>query len=460
MRFNASSIDSFICYYLHIGFCTLFIYADDPSDPIVEIAQRYPTPRVILIPCDSKLKQEWEALPSWNRLGMYASTEVQARQQLNCEHCMDQCRAARLDWLLHVDSDELLWLPEVCKSKGSTGRCESSALQRHLQHLDRVGALIFTYRNLEAVPEKLECADSFLEVSLFKQHPTQLDGRSAAVNAAIQYWLTAEGAGSEYFRFYANGKSIVRVHDAIRVCGSVHEWEMAEKRFISTSGFTNNPLLLHSQYIPHQRMRVDEVGGAVILHFPVSSFSRFWQKRWAALGYASPNHRFRGSGGGLDQRANALALLGRKREAEALYRRSMMIDSAEQLARQLDAGVCLRLDALGAVVRRARSLWLCGNGAVNLATNDSHQAGLAEHGMNAPVSSPGHALGSDVETKARRMIEGMVRQVVVASESEVGMSEAAAQALQESVLEARALALELCGISATASGVQSDPVAK
>jgi hypothetical protein len=44
--------------------------------------------------------------------------------------------------------------------------------------------------------------------------------------------------------------------------------------------------------------------------------------RWAALGYASPNHRFRGGGGGLDQRAHALALARRRDEAETFYRRA------------------------------------------------------------------------------------------------------------------------------------------
>ena len=55
-------------------------------------------------------------------------------------------------------------------------------------------------------------------------------------------------------------------------------------------------------------MRYEEMGGAAILHFAVCSFDTFWRKKWADLGYASPNHRFRGGGGGVDQRANALSL--------------------------------------------------------------------------------------------------------------------------------------------------------
>ena len=46
-----------------------------------------------------------------------------------------------------------------------------------------------------------------------------------------------------------------------------------------------------------------------VLHFAVCSFPVFWRKRWAALGYASPNHRFRGVSGGIDQCAAALRWL-------------------------------------------------------------------------------------------------------------------------------------------------------
>ena len=83
----------------------------------------------------------------------------------------------------------------------------------------------------------------------------------------------------------------------------------------------------------------------MILHFAVCSFDTFWSKRWAALGYASPNHRFRGGGAGLDQRANAPAFAERRDEAEAFYRRSMMVSDEHEKQRQLKAGVCIHLDA-------------------------------------------------------------------------------------------------------------------
>ena len=150
MRDNASSLDSFICYNLALGFSMLFLYADDPEDEAVVVARRYPADRVLLRTHDATLREEWRRLPSWGRLQLYAATEVQARQMLNAEHAMQRSLALGLDFLLHVDSDELLHLP--CAPGGGGGGGE--ALQAHAALLSQRGALQFTYRNLEAVPEQ------------------------------------------------------------------------------------------------------------------------------------------------------------------------------------------------------------------------------------------------------------------------------------------------------------------
>ena len=381
MAYNSASLDSFICYYLYLGFQTLYLYLDDPNDETVHIAKCYDPERVKVRVRDSTLAREWEAMPSWPRLRLYAEREVQARQMLNCEHAIARCRVTGEDWLLHVDSDELLYLPsclaELRESSSpsvaaATQRSSLSAdeapvaeapagraLQSHLEELDRLGLVLFTYRNLESVPEELECDDMYREVSLFKQHPSLLEPRHADpdVRRACDYWYGAGDAGGELFRFYANGKSIIRVHEAMRECGSVHEWSVPSKQFAASATGTNNAALRHSQYVYHQLMRLEEMGGAVLLHYACCSFGTFWQKRWAELGYASPNHRFRGGGGGLDQRANALALADRRDEAEAFYRRSLMVCDPAEKRRQLQAGVCMRMPA-AEIVAAARATLL------------------------------------------------------------------------------------------------------
>ena len=356
MRDNASSLDSFICYNLALGFSMLFLYADDPEDEVVVVARRYPADRVLLRTHDATLHEEWRRLPSWGRLQLYAATEVQARQMLNAEHAMQRSLALGLDFLLHVDSDELLHLP--CAPGGGGG---GEALQAHAALLSQRGALQFTYRNLEAVPEQevramraevaapvrvaqvrtarrhghgcqwgracawQACGDPFEHVSLFKQHPAELDRRpiSPRLSAAIAHWEGAEGGGGQLFRFYTNGereragrrasphvlsmcsacaqhvlsmrccpcrsgKSMVKVDPCMREAASVHEFKLAAgpgggapttalttgaatataiaaaeaaAAALYARGLTNNRQLGASSYVPHRRATFEEVMG-------------------------------------------------------------------------------------------------------------------------------------------------------------------------------------------------------
>ena len=92
-------------------------------------------------------------------------------------------------------------------ARGGGAGGAAAALGAHLRALAARGALQFTYRNLEAVPEAEECADALRAVSLFKQHPAELHAAppSAGAAAALRHW----GDGDHHFRFYTNGKSLV-----------------------------------------------------------------------------------------------------------------------------------------------------------------------------------------------------------------------------------------------------------
>ena len=460
MAFNGSSLDSFICYYLHVGFSRLYLYLDDPNDASVGVTRRYPTDRVTVRVRDAAFECEWEGLPSWSRLRLYAATEVQARQMLNCEHAIARCREHGDEWLLHVDSDELLYLPGTESGMSGAGRAGGGALQRHLAELERLGAILFTYRNLEAVPEALECVDPYRVVSLFKQHPGQLDEHHPAVAAAMRYWSEAPEAGGELFRFYANGKSIVRVHEAIREACSVHEWNLPSKHVAATAAMTNNRQLRHSHYVYHQLMRHEEAGGAVLLHFAVCSFETFWRKRWAQLGYASPNHRFRGGGSGLEQRANALALGARRAEAEAFYRRSMMIVDEREKRRQLEAGVCIRLGVPELIELARRELL---PRSVERADVPSSAAPLERearaHDDANPSSWREASSWAWLDASAAEALEATVRLVRAAALAAVAddrtMGLLAEQALVEATRLTHAMASEALAMARSATGARA-----
>ena len=116
MAQNAATLDSFVCYYLALGVAPLLLYVDDAADAALRVARRYPPGRVVVRVRDDALRREWRDLPSWARLELYADSEVQARQQLNCEHAMAQARRDSVGWLLHLDSNELLHRGDQARS--------------------------------------------------------------------------------------------------------------------------------------------------------------------------------------------------------------------------------------------------------------------------------------------------------------------------------------------------------
>eukprot|EP00976_Prorocentrum_cordatum_P007021 140117-Prorocentrum_minimum.AAC.1 len=75
--------------------------------------------RVATIPCDARHRDRWRALALWPKLGPHVANEVQARQELNAEHAADRAAQDNVDWLLHMDADELFYCPEGTCSRTS-----------------------------------------------------------------------------------------------------------------------------------------------------------------------------------------------------------------------------------------------------------------------------------------------------------------------------------------------------
>ena len=63
-------------------------------------------------PCDDRHRDAWRALPVWPKLAAHTSAEVQARQELNAAHAATRAMVDKVDWLLHIDADELFYCPD------------------------------------------------------------------------------------------------------------------------------------------------------------------------------------------------------------------------------------------------------------------------------------------------------------------------------------------------------------
>ncbi|MFS8856333.1 glycosyltransferase family 2 protein [Synechococcus sp. H55.5] len=211
-------LESFIRYHLAIGIAHIYIFFDDPEDPAAQIALRFSD--VTAIPNDEALQVQ-QALGNilYAKYGPHVSYEVMARQILNVETAIQIALEQGMDWIIHIDGDELFYLGEALT----------------LDWFDQLGSDILQVRflNYEAAPEKFEIEDYFREVTLFKQNPAVLDPnfytKFERISGKIQYFLA-----------YQNGKSAARVYPSI-LPNSVHSFDIPEEHTLVTS----SPTVLH-----------------------------------------------------------------------------------------------------------------------------------------------------------------------------------------------------------------------
>ena len=192
MRGAEKVIDSFIIYHRAVGFDHLFLFFDDPADPALDRARRHDA--VTIIPTDDRLRQRWQASTLF---AARFTDEIMGRQTLNLEIAIDMAAEQGLDWLLHIDQDELFFSAR-------------QSVQDHFADLTVRNIDCAMYPNHEAVPERIDVVDFFKEVTLFKKGARAQDGamftdRQQALLAAIPQ------LGAGFFHFYAGVKSAARV---------------------------------------------------------------------------------------------------------------------------------------------------------------------------------------------------------------------------------------------------------
>ncbi|MFT5534694.1 MAG: hypothetical protein ACI802_002946 [Candidatus Paceibacteria bacterium] len=130
---------------------------------------------------------------------------VMQRQCKNVLHALSKCDVDGIDWLIHIDSDELIFSPE-------------QRLESYFSRLDSEVSCI-RFVNHEVV-SKFVAEDPFKELTIFKknQRSTTLENESL-----FQEY--------PYFLGYTIGKSAVRVEKCIGPSG-VHEFEMISGQIV------------------------------------------------------------------------------------------------------------------------------------------------------------------------------------------------------------------------------------
>lgn len=91
-----AEIMEFCAHHLELGAHRLFIYLDDDNQQAFDILSAHPKIRPIMTDADY-----------WQKLGMKRRGKHQSRQFENARHAYG--RAQDVEWLTHIDVDELLW---------------------------------------------------------------------------------------------------------------------------------------------------------------------------------------------------------------------------------------------------------------------------------------------------------------------------------------------------------------
>ena len=243
-----------------------------------------------------------------------------------------------LDWLLHIDGDELFY-------PGTAGTDRNSACA-HFAELSRLNVSTFCYMNHEAVPERDGITNAFRDVTLFKRCLETIEP-SADAQVALDAWQ-ARQEGS-FFYYYDNGKAAVRVHPNAKPL-SVHEWLPGTPEGLG-AWFSNmrepwqgrGPLAQVVRHMPS----ID----ACILHYPCCSSDSLWARysrgnsnyRLASIEQPPPLHAE------VSKAVRAAIAYGGepagREAARALFEQKVMLGDEGEVTRQLQAGVCTRIDA-------------------------------------------------------------------------------------------------------------------
>ncbi|XP_062230558.1 glycosyltransferase-like KOBITO 1 [Phragmites australis] len=192
-----------------------------------------------------ELKEKQDRSRIWNETWLAGffykpcNYELFVKQSLNMEMAIVMARDAGMDWIIHLDTDELIH---------PAGAREYSLRRLLLDVPDNVDMVIFP--NYESSIEQDDIKDPFTEVSMFKKNYDHLPK-----DTYFGLYKEAARGNPNYFLTYGNGKSAARVQEHLRPNGA-HRW--------------------HNYMKTPNEIKLEE---AAILHYTYTKFSDLTSRR-------------------------------------------------------------------------------------------------------------------------------------------------------------------------------------
>jgi len=292
-------LESFLRYYFLIGMNHVFLFFDDPEDDAIPRAHGYEN--LSVIPVDDALRQQQKLCTLYPELEPHLESEVMARQMLNVETALGWAAERGLDWLIHVDIDELFFTRQGLD-------CFFSGIP------DDVGFVSFY--NFEAAPEKLSYDDPYRDVTLFKRNPSVL-----SLDRQRPY---PHAGGKPHFLGYVNGKSAVRVAPGALPSG-VHLFKPP----------TGYPGWLRPPLEP------------AILHYVYCDFEAFLKKysvwgEFSDFQWGNPEIPWTD----FHKQSRDICRTGDRKRIQEFFERTVLYTDAAKIDDYIKSGMCLRIEGV------------------------------------------------------------------------------------------------------------------
>ncbi|KAK4285431.1 hypothetical protein QN277_002128 [Acacia crassicarpa] len=232
-------------YHKVMGVSNFFLFVEGKaaSPEVSKVLESIPGVKVIYR--TRELEEQQARSRIWNETWLAGffykpcNYELFVKQSLNMEMAIVMARDAGMDWILHLDTDELIH---------PAGAREYSLRQLLLDIPGNVDMVIFP--NYESSIERDDIKEPFSEVSMFKRNYDHLPK-----DTYFGMYKEATRGNPNYFLTYGNGKSAARIQDHLRPNGA-HRW--------------------HNYMKTPKEIKLEE---AAVLHYTYAKFSDLTSRR-------------------------------------------------------------------------------------------------------------------------------------------------------------------------------------
>ncbi|KAK7813993.1 glycosyltransferase-like [Quercus suber] len=236
---NLEQILPWIFYHKVIGVSNFFLFVEGKaaSANVTKVLESIPGVKVIYR--TRELEEQQAKSRIWNETWLASffykpcNYELFVKQSLNMEMAIVMAREAGMDWIFHLDTDELIH---------PAGTREYSLRQL----LSDIPGNV----DMESSVERDDIKEPFSEVSMFKKNYDHLPKEVYFGN-----YKDATRGNPNYFLTYGNGKSAARIQDHLRPNGA-HRW--------------------HNYMKSPNEIKLDE---AAVLHYTYPKFSDLTSRR-------------------------------------------------------------------------------------------------------------------------------------------------------------------------------------